>query len=206
MRKYYIIYVASFILFVAACSLSPKDFGKAYMFALNPVDLEINRNIDETLVVALPVASIEIDSSRIALIKSGKKWDYYAGAKWSDFLPVLVQDRIVKSLEKAKLFKRATSDQSGILGDKVLKIEIRSFHAEYKRGIKAPVIKLAMIVSLKNRLDNMSIISFNISSEVQALENRKSSIQAAFSEAFNKTQEDLVYKLSNYDEQVKGKD
>ena len=144
-----LIALCGFLVLLAACTLTPKNIGKAYMFALIPAKtVAVASMSGDSLTVALPVAAPELDTYRIALIRDGKRWDYYAGARWSEFLPVLVQDNITKTLEDARLFKTVTTDQAGVKGGQVLKLAIRSFQAEYVAGRAAPVIKIRLVSSL----------------------------------------------------------
>jgi len=181
---------------LTACSLSPKDLGKSNMVALNPVNVVLNKNAEVALVVAMPHATAELDTYRIAINKEDGNWDYYAGARWLDFLPLLVQDSIIKSLENSKLVKVVLSDQSSVLGGKVLKLEIREFNTLYKKGNKNPSVKIRIAVNVENRDDRSYFTSFEVKAEKQAKENRISSIQEAFRLAFKSVQKDLIYKLS----------
>ena len=182
--------------FLTACSLSPKDVGKSYMFALMPAELSFKNKSDEVLIVALPTAAPELDTYRIALIKNNNRWDYYAGARWADFMPLLVQGSLTKTIERSHLVKHATTDQSGITGDKILKIEISSFHAKYKNGAKKPVITIHLKANLRNRHNNISIASFDSKAEVVAESDNISSIHKAFITSFDRAQKYLVYKLN----------
>ncbi len=186
-----------FLSAVAACSLSPKDMGHAYMFALSPVRVSGQAATDGHLTVGLPAAAPELDTSRVGLIRDGKVWDYYAGTRWAEFLPVLVQDSMIKTLENTGTFKSVASDQSGVAGGKLLKAEIRSFQAEYVPGKVAPVIRVGIAVSLLGGLlDRKPIASFEISGEKTAASDSLPAIQSAFQDAFNMAQKQLVEKLT----------
>src|SRR4051812_45605120 len=107
---------------VVACTFAPRDTGSAFMFALEPVEVTPAQDkalAEKVLVVAQPTATAELDTYRIALKKGGQRWDYYAGARWSDFLPAVVQDDLTKTLAQAQLFKNVTTDGSGLTGDRI---------------------------------------------------------------------------------------
>lgn len=183
------------LLLLAACSFAPKDTGRAFMFALSAPSVTAHTPVNESLVVALPVAAPELDTYRIALTKDSGRWDYYAGARWSDFLPMLVQDSLTKTLEDARLFRSVNTDQTGVSGDYVLKAEIRTFQAAYEQG-GAPVIKVKIMVSVRKRLEGTMLASFPIQSEVKVSKDGLPEIQAAFAFAFKEAQRQLADKLA----------
>ncbi len=179
----------------AACTLAPRDTGTAFMFALAPIRIINQGAASESLVVALPTTSPELDTYRIALTKDDGRWDYYAGARWAEFLPLIVQDSLMKTLEHARLFKSVRMDQTGLIGDKLLKVEIRAFQAAYAPGAATPVIGVRMAASLLSDLERTPLATFTVSAERKASGNRLSEIQAAFVAAFNEAQLQLVDKL-----------
>ena len=180
---------------LAACTLAPKESGRAYMFALQQVKVVKQQTTDASLTVPLPTVAPELDTYRIALIRDGKVWDYYAAARWAEFLPVVVQDRALKTLEQSGLFTSVVSDQAGVLSTQVLKIEIHSFQAEYDADHVAPTIKVAITVNLQSRLDRRVLSSFDIAAEKRAERDSLPAIQTAFQSAFADAQKQLVRKL-----------
>src|SRR3990172_3546164 len=192
MKKILVICGGFFLL--ASCTLTPTDTGRAYMFALTPAQTARQAQIGDSLTVALPAAAPELDTYRIALIQDDGRWDYYAGARWAEFLPLLIQDSVTKTLEDAKLFKTVATDQAGNRGEQILNVGIRSFQAEYKRGSKEPVVKIRLMVSLKNRVEGTPVASFEIKTEAKAAQDRLPDIQAAFASAFSDAQKQMVYK------------
>ena len=180
---------------LAACSFTPRDTGSSFMFALQPIEAAQQKPGAESLVVFMPTTSPELDTYRIALNGNGTRWDYYAGARWSDFLPLLVQDNITKSLAQAQIFKSVSTGDSGLTGDKILKTEIRAFQAEYKTGSTVPIVKISMVVSLVSRMERVPLSSFGVNVEKKASDNSLSAIQAAFASAFNAAQQQLIEKL-----------
>ena len=182
--------------FLTGCTFAPRDTGNSFMFALQPAQAEQQARRNDSLVVFMPTTSPELDTYRIALNGNGKRWDYYAGAKWSDFLPLLVQDSITKTLDETHLFKTVTTSDSGLTGDKILKTEIRAFQADYAAGRAAPVIKIRMTVSVLSRFERKPLASFTIKATQPAASNSLTAIQTAFSAAFNDAQRQLITQLA----------
>ncbi len=183
----------------AACTLGgpPLDTGKAFMFALRPVNVIHQGAQSESLVVALPTAAPELDTYRIALIRDDRQWDYYAGARWAEFLPLLVRDNLVRTLGNARHFKAVTSDEAGLEGEKILKTEIGAFHAMYAKGGNIPIIKIQMTATLLTRIERTPLASFSVSAEKKAAGNSLAAIQAAFALAFKEAQGQLLDKVSS---------
>ena len=177
-----------------ACSLTPKDLGKSHMFNLSSVDSVKYKKRGGTLIINLPISSLELDTFRIALQRNGNVQDYYAGARWVEFLPSLVQDSLVKSIESSSRFNNVTSDDTVLRGDYALKTEIRSFHAIYTDQ-KAPQIKISLMVTLRNQNTHRNVKSFTVTGTSQAENSSLSSIQKSFDEAFNQAQKKILRRL-----------
>lgn len=192
MKKSVILVVA----LLAACALTPQDTGKAFLFALPPVGVVSQHEVSgDSLIVALPVAAAELDTYRIALMRREGRWDYYAGARWAEFLPLLVQDSLARTLEDSGLFSGVATDREGLSGDLVLKTEISAFQAEYSGAGSAPVIRVKIFVSLLNRLKRVPVVSFSVQAEEKAAADSLPAIQAAFAAASGMAQKQIVRKL-----------
>ena len=194
-QKNLIIFGVMFGALVAACTLTPRDTGTAFMFALAPIKIIQQQPDGESLVVAAPTTSPELDTYRIALLGDGKRWDYYAGARWSDFLPMLVQDNITKTLEYTRMFRGVTTDETGLPAERMLKTEIRDFEARYEAHDDVPVIKIRMVVSLLTRAERKPILSFTVNAEKKAAGPHLAQIQEAFTDVFNDAQRQMIEKL-----------
>lgn len=185
---------------VTACTFVPRDTGSGFMFALEPVNVTaapMDKTLaDKVLIVAQPTAIAELDTYRIALKRGGQRWDYYAGARWSDFLPAVVQDDLTKTLDQSGLFKSVTADESGLKGDRILKVEIKKFQAEYAEDSAVPVIRIRMAVSLVSRVERARLASFAISVEKAASANTLAALQAAFAATFNEAEHQAVAELA----------
>ena len=187
---------AMLTLLLASCALTPKDMGQAYMFSLSPAKTVEMSQTGTRLTVELPTTSPELDTHRIALIRGRGIRDYYAGARWADFLPVMAQDSIIKTLDGTGLFKAVVASQTGLAADMSLKLEIRDFQAEYSKDGAAPIVRVQLVASLVNRSDRNVISSFHAGvSSSQAANDSLPAIHAAFNAAFLAAQKQIVIKL-----------
>jgi len=200
MRKYFFPLATFF--FVAACALAPKDVGRAHMFALDPLGLPSSTALASApaLAVALPLSAPDLDTYRIALIHPDGRHDYYAGARWVEFLPLIVQDSLIKTFERAGAFRSVTALQPGIgAGDELtLKVEIRAFQAEYKKPGAAPVVRVNLAATVLSA--GRAPVSFAVSGESPASRDSLPAIQAAFSSAFIAAQKKIALRVLKKDQ------
>lgn len=190
MRRFYPL----LFLLLVSCSFTPQDTGTGFMFALSPIEIINQGPQNESLIVAMPTTAPELDTYRIALKRGDRQWDYYAGARWADFLPALVRDNLVKSLDHARIFKSVAADETGLQGERLMKTEIRAFQAEYNGGA-APAVKISLRVSLVARMDRRPQASFDVAVQRAAKENSLTGVQAAFAAAFNEAERQAVMQM-----------
>lgn len=86
------------------------------------------------LVVSAPVATAPLDSERILVRPKPDEVAYLKGAQWADRLPLLVQTRIVQSLENARLLAAVARTGQGVSGDWSLSGEVRRFEIDVASG------------------------------------------------------------------------
>lgn len=188
----------AFLALVSACSLAPRETGKAEMFALMPATV---RQQPAPLVGAVSVStsavSPELDTFRIALIRADRRRDYYAGARWSEFLPLVVRDNIAKTLERSKIFSAVSIDETPSEGPYFLKSEIRAFEAQYDSANGPPTIRVRLTFTLRSMPGNKLISYFDTQGETSATKDSFSAIQSAFAGAFADAQEKMAEKLGN---------
>jgi cholesterol transport system auxiliary component len=183
-------------LFLAGCSLPPRNTGTADMFALLPVmGAAPAKPAPGRLGVAFPVTSPELDTARIALRRADGDWDYYAGARWADFLPVMVQDNIVKSIENTRIFASVTPD-AGPSSDRVLKIEIRDFEADYRRAAAVPLVRVRLAFTLLDHRRTQALAHFEAESTARAARDSLPAAQAAFQKAFSEAEKQGISALA----------
>src|SRR3954454_15664591 len=84
----------------AGCSVLPSP-PASQIYRLTPVadDPPRRRILHRRLVVDIPTASESLDTDRIALIRDGTRFNYYADSLWTDRVPMLVQTLVVEAFE-----------------------------------------------------------------------------------------------------------
>ena len=185
-----------FLLALAGCSLSPRDTGAAYLFSLSPVTgAPPPKPVPLRLGVAFPSAAPELDTARIALRRADGDWDYYAGARWADFLPVMVHDNIVKTIENTRVFASITGEP-GPSSDDILKVEIRAFEADYRGNPDAPTVRVRLALTLLDHRQAKTIGSFGAESTAKAGRDSLPALAAAFQKAFAAAEKQAVSALA----------
>lgn len=131
------------------------------------------------MVVARPDASASLSSDRIAL-KRGESFDYYADAQWTDGVPVLLQDLMVRALDRAGAAGSIARDTDGVRGDYILEAGISSFEARYEGGDSAPRIAIDVAVKLVNVQTASIAAATSFHEESEAAANSVAAVVAAF--------------------------
>ena len=84
---------------LSACSFE-RDGGEGFLVRLPAVTETptVAAKSAPTLEVILPDAPAQLDSRRVGLRRPDGAFDYYAGMRWADFLPLVVQSALVRDL------------------------------------------------------------------------------------------------------------
>lgn len=124
----------------------PKKFTLAAIEGApsdNPSSLKI--------MVDLPAVYPPLDNQRIAVVPGPNLIDYYADCEWGDRLGNLIQDSFVYSLQNSKIYKGVNRSSDAILGDYLLKIDVRAFYVEQKPQPQAVTEYFVQLIRLSDR-------------------------------------------------------
>src|ERR1700733_11879855 len=135
---------------LAGCSVLP-DPPAPQIYRVRPLadDAPSKRLIRKRLVVDIPTASESLDTDRIALIRDGTRFDYYANSLWKDRAPLLLQGFLVEAFENEGSIAEVGRDAQTLTPDYLLETEIREFEARYTdSGQQAPSVVVALDFSL----------------------------------------------------------
>src|SRR5512138_411961 len=86
---------------LAGCGVIPQVNNPVPLYTLSSVT-EFHRTLPKVkwqLVVGTPVASADLDTTRIALTRSPGVIEYFAKGAWADNAPVLLQGKLIESFE-----------------------------------------------------------------------------------------------------------
>lgn len=154
-------------------------------------------HVDVQLVVEAPIASEGLNTHRIALRDSPLTLDYFAGARWTERAPQLVQTLLVESFENTKKIVSVARQGVDLRADYVLKTELREFQAEYRDRADAPEIWVRLNAKLVQMPARIIIASETFESRLAAGGSGINEIVFAFDETLNKVlKKSVVWTMS----------
>jgi cholesterol transport system auxiliary component len=149
--------------------------------------------VDWQLVVGTPVASADLDTTRIALTREPGVVEYFAKGAWADNAPVLLQTKLIESFEASDSVA-VGRDAAGLRPDYVLQTELRDFQAEYG-GAETPVAHLRLSAKLVRMPDRRIIATVTIDRRLPAAGSSLSQIVDAFDRAAGEAFQEVVVKV-----------
>lgn len=135
------------------------------------------------VVVARPRAPGSLNSDYVAVLLPDSRFDHYAGLRWSETAPGMVQHLVVAALEQDGRFAATAAAPSRVPADYLLDLELRGFQAEYAREQAQPVVRVRVQGSLLELRSNRRLSSFVAEAAVPAAEDRQGAVVAAFERA-----------------------
>lgn len=133
--------------------------------------------------VARPGAAPALDTDRVAVVQSDSRFDYFAGVRWSEPAPQMVQQQLVRALAADGRFEAVVAAPSRVPADLLLDVELRRFEAVYAADGSGPVVWVEMQVSLVDPRKARRLASFVSAASSPADANRRAPVVAAFDRA-----------------------
>jgi cholesterol transport system auxiliary component len=150
--------------------------------------------VDWQVVVGTPVASADLNTTRIALTRAPGVVEYFAKGAWADNAPILLQTKLIESFEASGSIVAVGRDAAGLRPDFVLQSELRDFQAEYADG-GPPTAHLRLAAKLVRMPDRRIVTTVTIEQRVPAAGQSLSQIVDAFDRAAGEAFEQLVVKV-----------
>ncbi|MBV8122167.1 MAG: membrane integrity-associated transporter subunit PqiC [Alphaproteobacteria bacterium] len=155
-------------------------------------------HVGAQLLIDLPQASADIDTSRISLSRSPLSLDYFADAEWTDRVPDLIQNLLLASFENSGAITAVNNNAGGMSTDFILRTEIRHFEAVYNNADRAPGVWVEVIAHLASARRRAIAATSRFEQHVPAAANDISSIVVAFNSATDAVLRGIViWTLSN---------
>ncbi len=139
------------LLLLCACgSLLPLSAPEATLYNLTPQARFGDQlpEVDWQLVVEEPLTRGGLDNNRIAVRPSPTEVQYFAGARWTERTPRMVQSLLVETFEDTGKIVAVGRQTIGLRSDYNLKSELREFQAEYFEDGKPPKVRIRLHVKL----------------------------------------------------------
>lgn len=141
--------------------------------------------LNATLSVARPRAASSLDTNRIAVVNQKLGFDYYAGVRWADPSPQMLQQMLVQALSADGGFSTVVVAPSRVPADLLLEVELRRFEARTQGQGVPPYVTVEMQAVLIDLRDGDRLRSFPAYGQATASASRRAAVIAAFDEATN---------------------
>ncbi len=163
------------------------------LYALSPKStfMEGLPTVDWQLVVEIPVSAESLNTSRIALRQDPLSLDYYAGVRWIERAPILVQTLLVESFENTGKIVAVARKATDLRADYVLKADLREFQAEYAGG-GPPAVRVRVNAKLVKMPQRTIIASHTVEQLARANGIEVLDVVYAFDEALGKILKSIV--------------
>jgi len=149
-RRLLLLAAPSFALTACSNIIGPPPSSQIYFLHAPAPQREAGEKVGWSLAIMKPNAPESLDSDRIALAKSDTKFDYYANAVWADYLPDLIQTRILAGFEGTDRIDVVSREEDGIHADFKLLTDIRDFEARYTNAETPPAVSVTVIAYIIN--------------------------------------------------------
>ncbi len=175
-------------------SLLPLSAPEATLYNLTPQARfgEQLPKVDWQLVVEEPLTHGGLDSNRIAVRPSPRQLQYFAGARWTERSPRMVQSLLLETFEDTGKIVAVGRQTIGLRSDYNLKSELRAFQAEYFEDGKPIKVRIRLHVKLV-RQPRQEIVAARTFHYVQVATGRKMpEVVAAFDRALGEVLREVV--------------
>lgn len=150
----------------------------------------------QQLVVEQPETAGGLNTNRIAVRPVPLQLDYYAGIRWSERAPLMVQTLLLESFENSGKIISVGRQALGLRPDYSLRGELREFQAQYfdRRGqaTELPNVLVQLNVKLIQMPQERIVASRNFEACVAAPSIQVEDVIEAFDEALGGVMKDVV--------------
>lgn len=133
--------------------------------------------------VTRPRAARSLDSERIAVVQPDNRFDHFAGMRWSEPAPQMLQALIVRLLQSDGRYEVVVAAPNRVPVDVLLELELRRFEAVYAAGAEAPSVRVELQATLVDPRRARRVSSIVAASEVDASGNRREAVLDAYQRA-----------------------
>ena len=142
------------------------------------------------LLVDEPDAPDQLSGPRIVYAPGDGSYGVYAGVRWTDRAPELLQSLLVRGFEDSTRIVGVGRTSSSVAGDFVLLSDLRTFQAEIVDG--APRVRVELSARLLRASSNQAVAARVFARDVQLPGRDVESAIAGFEEALNALVPEIV--------------
>jgi cholesterol transport system auxiliary component len=145
---------------------------------------------------ATKVAGPGLDSDRIVLLRSDRRFDVYAATRWAAAAPDMLASVLVDQLRGASLFSSVLDDTAPYAPRYNLRCGLNRFEADYTGGGNAPTIWVVLDCTFGRYRDRTLLANFTAQGSAAATDDRIGAVVAAFESATGKAIAELERNVS----------
>jgi cholesterol transport system auxiliary component len=138
-----------------------------------------------SVLVQRPDAGPGLNTDRIALVRSDRRFDVYAASRWAAPAPDLIESVIVDALRGTGNYAAVFDDAAPFAPRYFLRVTLRRFEADYAADGSggAPTVHVVLDCTLGRNRDRQLLASFTAQGSARAEADRLTSVVAAFESA-----------------------
>ena len=129
---------------------------QTYVLRLPPKAVSGVTSTVGSLRVQRPEAGPGLDSEHIALLRSDRRFDFYAATRWAAPAPDLLESVLVDQLRGSGLFKAVFDDATPYAPKYNLRCGLSRFEADYTAGGRAPTVHVSLDCSFGRHRDRVT--------------------------------------------------
>ena len=149
-----------------------------------------------SVLVRRPEAGPGLNSENIALLRSDRRFDFYAATRWAAPAPDLVESLLVDDLRASGLFSAVFDDSAPFAPSYNLRCALSRFEADYTAGGQAPTVHTTLDCTLGRHRDRVLLGNFTAQGSAVASADRLNAVVAAFESATGAALAELEKKVS----------
>jgi len=162
--------------------------AQAYVLRLPPPASRAEGAAAGSVRVQRPEAGPGLDSDRIALLRSDRRFDFYAASRWAAPAPDLMESVLVDQLRAGGAFSAVFEDASPYPPRYNLRCTLARFESDYSSngagaGGTAPVVQVALDCTFGRHRDRALLANFTARGSAAARDDRLGAVIAAFESA-----------------------
>jgi ABC-type uncharacterized transport system auxiliary subunit len=177
-------------LWIAGCSgVFESDLAapQAYVLRLAPAPAPVAAGpAAGSLLLQRPEAGPGLASDRIALLRTDRRFDFYAAARWAAPAPDLIESVMLDALRATGAFTAVYDDAAPFTPQYDLRCTLRRFEADYtaaQDGGRGPAVQVVLDCTLGRHRDRELLASFAAQGSAAAAEDHLNAVVAAFDTA-----------------------
>jgi len=165
---------------------------QAYVLRLPPRPAQTGvTKVAGSVRVQRPVSGPGLDSDRIVLLRSDRRFDVYAATRWAAPAPDMLASVLVDQLRGASLFSSVLDDTAPYAPRYNLRCGLNRFESDYTGGGGSPTIEVVLDCTFGRYRDRTLLANFTAHGSAPAGDDRIGAVVAAFESATAKAVAEL---------------